>query len=1011
MPSYESPTKLLTAVTDCRNLVALQTGAEQFSVGDRETAPAFGRDVARRLVSFAAGAVLVVVGVAGLHHLHRGGDSAGDWMVWVAVLLAWLTALGGGIKLATWGLKPVIDAAFDAGKANASEAVRSITAALGIIFGAVGLRWTLRGGYTQWWQSISGEPGWSPTLGVGQMVIAVLAGATLFTGGRYLAGLTSDVLADAGLIRTEDTAAHRNSGGRKDVPSHPVLVVALIAGGLALVAMAVWLTPTLAPTIGGANTLAAAAAISAVLVWGAGANLGWWKGLEGLYAWATTASQKGSAVAGVVAALTFSAGGLGLGWFTPATVPQAHAQCPPDCGGGSNGSNSYGPDASQFQPPQMPNQMPDYQSGMNQPAMDQNGSVSIYNTQAPSVSQSTGGQSAQQGPQQSWDQPAHGTQIPDYQTATPYTQGPGQPNPDYHPNTGSNPGSQGGQANQGAQQPQQAPEQQPSQQNPGQQPNQSSDQQKIDDLTKQLQDQQQQSTQDRQRLDDLTKQLQNQQGQQKSGNQKLPKAPSKDKKQNDQNQQDQDGQSQNTDLTALLLGAASTHRRKQGQDQAQAPDTQALTQDGAQMGQSLPGDITNTVSDGVNLGQSAGSAAQSFGSAAADGASLASAAQSGAVNPMDAVSLVQDVSSGVSSTADAVNSGTSIASTWLGEAGQGAQFAADANPQLQPQMQQVQQLTKAAGQVSDLTGQVASGVSHVSGAVDTASSLGASGMPDASGASDLLSEGGSAQAMSGGSALGSHLAQAPMEPPTPSPTPPNYPEVPRTITPTPSSSPAPSASPIPEPHLAPPVTAPGPTPEPPPTTSSTATPTPTTNPPTPSSTTETSPTPPSTTPPPPAPGQWEPIDLKDVTYVKDPNVATGQEAARGYINQALDKMGITDPAARENWMNGYLTMSYRESTWNPNAINTYDSNAQASTYTVADGEGNQDSRGLVQAIPTTFAGYHQSGTSNNIYDPVASVAASMNYVMNFPAYGVSRDGSDLAQIIQQANPNKGPKGY
>ncbi|SHW98864.1 Uncharacterised protein [Mycobacteroides abscessus subsp. abscessus] len=62
----------------------------------------------------------------------------------------------------------------------------------------------------------------------------------------------------------------------------------------------------------------------------------------------------------------FSAGGLGLGWFTPATVPQAHAQCPPDCGGGSNGG-SYGPDASQFQPPQMPSQMPDYQGGINQP--------------------------------------------------------------------------------------------------------------------------------------------------------------------------------------------------------------------------------------------------------------------------------------------------------------------------------------------------------------------------------------------------------------------------------------------------------------------------------------------------------------------------------------------------------------------------------------------------------------------------------------------------------------------
>ncbi|WP_237156129.1 hypothetical protein [Mycobacteroides franklinii] len=739
------------------------------------------------------GLALVVVGVAGLHHLYRSGDSAGDWIVWVAVLLAWLTALGGGVKLATWGIKPVIDAVSEAAQERFSEAVQSTVAALGVVFGAVGLWWALRGGYAQWWQSISGEPGWSLTMGVGQMLVAVLAGAALFTGGKYLAGLTGQVLADAGLVRTENTAAHRNpADDGAGAESHPVLVAALAAGGLALVAMTVWLTPKLAPTVSGTNTVATAGAIAALLVWGVGANLGWWKGLEGLYAWATAASEKTAAVAGVIAVLMFSAGGLGLGWFTPATVPQAHAQCPPDCGGGSNGSNSYGPDASQFQPPQMPNQMPDYQGGnygSNQAPLDQNSGISIYNTQAPSVSQSISGQSAQQSLQGS-QTPQHGSQIPDYQSATPYTQGPGAPNPDYNggqANPGTNTGSQGGQANQGAPQ-QQTPQQPPANQDQGQQPPQQSDQQKIDDLTKQLQDQQQQSTQDRQQLDDLTKQLQQQQGQQKQSNQKLPKAPSKDKKKDDQ--QDRDKQSGDNDLTALLLGAASTRRRKQGeqdqpeqgQQQAQGPDTQALTQDGAQMGQSLPGDITNTVSDGVNLGQSAGSAAQNFGSAAQAGASIASSAQSGAVNPMDAVALVQGISGGISDTADAVNSGTSIASTWLNEAGQGAQLAADANPQLKPQAQQVEQLTKTAGQVSDLTGQVASGVSQASGLVNTATSLGASGMPsgaptDVGGAGDLLSEGGTVTPLSSGEApiggltdtvqrLDQPAPQAPL-PPTP----------------------------------------------------------------------------------------------------------------------------------------------------------------------------------------------------------------------------------------------------
>ncbi|MDM2520657.1 DNA/RNA non-specific endonuclease [Mycobacteroides abscessus] len=713
-------------------------------------------DSSRRLAAFAGGGVLVVGAVAAVHDLYRDGDGASALIAWSGLLLLAMTALGGGIKLAMWGARPVIIALFDGAKERLAEPVLAVVASGALIAGALGMWWTLRGGYASWWQGLTGESQWSLSLGVGQMLVAVLAGAALFTGGRYVTGLAREALTESGLLIERDRAP-----GRRRAPEglwHPGLVAALVGGGLALVVMTAWLTPKLAPTIAGADMLAAVAAIVAVLVWGVGANLGWWKGLAGLWKWATDASHKAAATSGVVALLMFSAGGLGLGWFTPATVPQAHAQCPPDCGGGSNGSGSYGPDASQFQPPQMPGQMPDYQGGINQPALDQNGSISIYNTQAPSVSNNgVQGSSGQQGPQQGWDQPAHGTQIPDYQNAAPYTQGPGRPNPDFNP--GSDAGSQGGQPNQGAQQPVQQPQQasqQPTQQDAGQQPNQSpdqsSDQQKIDDLTRQLQEKQQRSSQDRQRIDDLSKQLQ--QGQQRqNGNQKLPKAPSKDKKQDDKDQQDRDDQSGDNDLSALLLGAASTRRRKQDeqdssdQQQPQGPDTQALAQDGAQLGQSLPGDIANTVSDGVNLGQSAGSAAQNFGSAAQAGASLASGAQSGAVNPMDVVALVQGVSGGISDTADAVGSGASIASSWLNEAGQGAQLAADANPQLKAEAEQVRQLTQAGGQVADLTGQVAGGVSQVSGMVNTASSLGASGMPDTSGATDALS--GTATAVNG----------------------------------------------------------------------------------------------------------------------------------------------------------------------------------------------------------------------------------------------------------------------
>ncbi|MBE5484962.1 hypothetical protein E3G42_003286 [Mycobacteroides abscessus] len=730
MSGYARSTEQRTAVADHRDPARSAPTSQELLQDDPESGNTAGSDPGRRLAAFAAGSVAAIGGIAALHGLYRSGDGAAELVGWSGLLLLAMTALGGGIKLAMWGARPVIAALFDRAKERLAEPVLAVVASGAVIVGALGMWWTLRGGYASWWQQVSGESQWSLSLGVGQMLVAMLAGAALFAGGRYVTGLAKDALTDSGLLIERDRSA-----GKRRVPEglwHPGLVAALIGGGAGLVLLAAGITPRLYVWITGPDVLPAVAAIVAVLVWGVGANLGWWKGLAGLWRWATDASRKAAATSGVVALLMFSAGGLGLGWFTPATVPQAHAQCPPDCGGGSNGG-SYGPDASQFQPPQMPNQMPDYQGGINQPPMDQNSSISIYNTQAPSVSNSgSQGSSGQQGPQQSWDQPAHGTQIPDYQTATPYTQGPGRPNPDFNPgsqggqaNPGSNAGSQGGQPNQGVQQqaPQQ-PQENPAQQ-PNQSPNQSSDQQKIDDLTRQLQDQQQQSTQDRQRIDDLTKQLQ-QQNKQNQKQQQSPRFPSKDDKK-DRDQQDRDKQSGDNDLSALLLGAASTRRRKQ--DDQQGPDTQALGQDASQAVQGLPGDVQTYVQSGQQIGQSSGQAAQGFGSAAQAGTSLASSAQSGAVNPQDAITVVQGVSQGIQGTADAINAGSQIVKTAQGEADQVAQAVGDANPQLKPQTEQFTQLNDQASQVTDLVGQGAQLTSQGAGAVNSVSSLGASGVP------------------------------------------------------------------------------------------------------------------------------------------------------------------------------------------------------------------------------------------------------------------------------------------
>ncbi|SIM25295.1 Uncharacterised protein [Mycobacteroides abscessus subsp. abscessus] len=736
MSGTERSTEALTAVTECRDLARSSAVTRELPARDRAPQSSPDRDPGRRLAAFAGGSVLVIGAVTALHKLYRTGDGVGDLASWAGLLLLALTALGGGIKLAMWGVRPVTAAVSDEAKARLSEPVLAIVASGAVIVGALGMWWTFRGGYTAWWQSLAGESRWSLSLGVGQMLTAVLAGAALFTGGRYVTGLAKEALTDSGLFIERDRAA-----GRRRAPEglwHPGLVAALIGGGLGLVLLTAGITPRLYVWITGPDVLPAVGAIAAVLLWAIGSNLGWWKGLVGLYKWATDASQKATATAGVVAVLMFSASGLGLGWFTPATVPQAHAACPPDCGGpgGSDGPPGGG---QMFQPPSQGGpQMPDYQGGINQPPLDQNGSVSIYNTQAPSAGNNgANGSNGQQGPQQGWDQPAHGTQIPDYQTATPYTQGPGRPNPDFNPGSqgaqtspGNNAGSQGGQSNQGVQQPAQEPQQatqnQPPQQDTGEQPQQS-DQQKIDDLTRQLQEKQQQSGQDRQRIDDLTKQLQ--QGKRNQKQQQSTKFPSKDKKKDDKDEQDdRDDQSQNTDLASLLLGAASTRRRKQD-EQEQGPHTQALGQDASQAVQGLPGDVQTYVQSGQQIGQSSGQAAQGFGSAAQAGASLASSAQSGAVNPQDAITVVQGVSQGIQGTADAINAGSQIVKTAQGQADQVAQAVGDANPQLKPQTEQFTQLNDTVSKGTEGVGQVASGVSEVSGVVNSVSSMGSGGLP------------------------------------------------------------------------------------------------------------------------------------------------------------------------------------------------------------------------------------------------------------------------------------------
>ena len=148
------------------------------------------------------------------------------------------------------------------------------------------------------------------------------------------------------------------------------------------------------------------------------------------------------------------------------------------------------------------------------------------------------------------------------------------------------------------------------------------------------------------------------------------------------------------------------------------------------------------------------------------------------------------------------------------------------------------------------------------------------------------------------------------------------------------------------------------------------------------------------------------IPVSKVQY-KRHDFAKGKAAYQKYIAKTLDTMGVTDPKARRNWAAGLLTAASRESSFNPVAVNKWDSNAHGPTK--SDGAPAHSSRGGLQTIPTTFAAYHQAGTSANIYDPVANAAAAMNYVMD--RYDVDRDGSNLSKVSQFDPHNKNHHGY
>jgi hypothetical protein len=74
-----------------------------------------------------------------------------------------------------------------------------------------------------------------------------------------------------------------------------------------------------------------------------------------------------------------------------------------------------------------------------------------------------------------------------------------------------------------------------------------------------------------------------------------------------------------------------------------------------------------------------------------------------------------------------------------------------------------------------------------------------------------------------------------------------------------------------------------------------------------------------------------------------------------------------------------------ESGGNAAAINLTDINAQMG----------DPSRGLMQVIGSTFAAFHVPGTSGNIYDPLANIAAAINYAAHVYGPSLMRGGMGI----------------
>ncbi len=96
--------------------------------------------------------------------------------------------------------------------------------------------------------------------------------------------------------------------------------------------------------------------------------------------------------------------------------------------------------------------------------------------------------------------------------------------------------------------------------------------------------------------------------------------------------------------------------------------------------------------------------------------------------------------------------------------------------------------------------------------------------------------------------------------------------------------------------------------------------------------------------------------------------AAGSAQIRAWARQGLAAAGVPATAGNVSTIVGRIL---QESNGNPRAINLTDSNARKGI----------PSKGLLQTIDPTFNAYHVKGTSSDVYNPVANVAAAVRYML------------------------------